>query len=127
MSRHKKTFEPRSGRSDKQKNNNKEDKEQQEQITDQDNKISLAKTEVTQITYDPFKNRAFSKVEKNGSVIQLFDKGQHVSTLHNALNKLGHQTPKIRIFSGMKRRPESSTFNVKIILMLPALLTGKPY
>jgi len=93
MSRHKKTFAPRSGRSDKQKNNNKEDKEQQEQITDQDSKISLAKTEVTQITYDPFKNRAFSKVEKNGSVIQLFDKGKHVSTLHNALNKLGHQTP----------------------------------
>lgn len=93
MSRHKKTFAPRSGRSDKQKANNKEDKEQQEQITDQDSKISLAKTEVTQITYDPFKNRAFSKVEKNGSVIQLFDKGQHVAALHNALNKLGHQTP----------------------------------
>lgn len=93
MSRHKKTFAPRAGRSDKQKNNNKEDKEKSEQITDQDSKISLAKTEVTQITYDPFKNRAFSKVEKNGSVIQLFDKGQHVSTLHNALNKLGHKTP----------------------------------
>ncbi|MDR6464725.1 peptidoglycan-binding protein [Chryseobacterium sediminis] len=93
MSRHKKTFAPRSGRSDKQKNNNKEDKEQQEQITDQDSKISLAKTEVTQITYDPFKNRAFSKVEKNGSFIQLFDKGQHIAALNNALNKLGHQTP----------------------------------
>ncbi|MDW9382843.1 glycohydrolase toxin TNT-related protein [Chryseobacterium sp. JV558] len=93
MSRHKKTFAPRAGRSDKQKNNNKEDKEKSEQITDQDSKISLAKTEFTQITYDPFKNRAFKKVEKNASVIQLFDKGQHVSTLHNALNKLGHKTP----------------------------------
>ncbi|WP_426482346.1 peptidoglycan-binding protein [Chryseobacterium sp. R2ACT005] len=92
MSRHKKTFAPRAGRSDKQKTNNKEDKEKSEQITDQDSKISLAKTEVTQITYDPFKNRAFSKVEKKGSVIQLFDKGQHISTLNNALNKLGHKT-----------------------------------
>ncbi|WPO92592.1 peptidoglycan-binding domain-containing protein [Chryseobacterium sp. HR92] len=92
MSRHKKTFAPRAGRSDKQNTHSKEDKEKHEQITDQDNKISLAKAETTQITYDPFKNRAFRKVEKNTSVIQLFDKGQHVSTLHNALNQLGHKT-----------------------------------
>ncbi|MEJ5049597.1 glycohydrolase toxin TNT-related protein [Chryseobacterium culicis] len=92
MSRHKKTFAPRAGRSDKQNTHSKEDKDKHEQITDQDSKISLAKTESTQITYDPFKNRAFRKVEKNASVIQLFDKGQHVSTLHNALNTLGHKT-----------------------------------
>ncbi|KYH06964.1 hypothetical protein A1704_21145 [Chryseobacterium cucumeris] len=93
MSRHKKTFAPRAGRSGKQNTNSKEDKDKHEQITDQDSKISLAKAESTQITYEPFKNRAFNKVEKNASVIQLFDKGQHISTLHNALNKLGHQTP----------------------------------
>lgn len=93
MSRHKKTFAPRAGRSGKQNTNSKEDKDKHEQITDQDSKISLAKAETTQITYEPFKNRAFNKVEKNASVIQLFDKGQHVSTLHNALNKLGHKTP----------------------------------
>jgi hypothetical protein len=93
MSRHKKTFAPRASRSEAQTTNSKDDKEKHEQITDQDSKVSLAKTEVTQITYDPFKNRAFRKVEKNTSVIQLFDKGQHVSTLHNALNKLGYKTP----------------------------------
>ncbi|MBB6330970.1 hypothetical protein HNP24_001920 [Chryseobacterium sediminis] len=104
MSRHKKTFAPRAGRSDKQKNNTKEDKEKPEQITDQDSKISLAKTEVTQITYDPFKNRAFSKVEKNGSVIQLFDKGQHVSTLNTTLEKLGHKVSENKAYFGDKTR-----------------------
>ena len=92
MSRHKKTFAPRANRSGSQNIHHKEDEENQEKITSQDGTISLAKTEVTQITYDPFKNRAFRKVEKNTSVIQLFDKGQHVSTLHNALNKLGYKS-----------------------------------
>ncbi len=93
MSRHEKTFAPRATRSDTQTNDNKEDEKKYEKISSQDAKISLAKTEVTQITYDPFRNRAFNKVEKNTAVIQLFDQGPHVSTLHNALNTLGYKTP----------------------------------
>lgn len=97
MSRHKKTFAPRTNRSGAQMNDHKEDEKKHEQISDQDSKVSLAKTEVTQITYDPFKNRAFRKVEKDGSVIQLFDKGPHVLSLHNALSKLGYKTPENRM------------------------------
>lgn len=104
MSRHKKTFAPRAGRSDKQKTNNKEDKEKSEQITDQDSKISLAKTEVTQITYVPFRNRAFKKIEKGSSSIQFSNSGLHVLALNNALNALGHNVPENEVSFGDKTK-----------------------
>lgn len=104
MSRHKKTFAPRTNRSEAQMNDHKEDEKKHEQISDQDSKVSLAKTEVTQITYDPFKNRAFRKVEKDGSVMQLFDKGPHVTVLNNALDKLGHKVSENKAYFGDKTR-----------------------
>ncbi|KAB1230958.1 peptidoglycan-binding domain-containing protein [Chryseobacterium viscerum] len=93
MSRLKKTFAPRAGRSETQIDDNKEDEKKYEQITDQDSKISLAKTEVTQITYPPFRNRAFNKIEKGSSRIQFSNSGLHVLALNKALNALGHKVP----------------------------------
>ncbi|RQO37544.1 hypothetical protein DBR39_11655 [Chryseobacterium sp. KBW03] len=91
MSRFKKTFAPRAGRSETQIDDNKEDEKKYEQITDQDSKVSLAKTEVTQIAYAPFKNRAFNKIEKGSSRIQFLNSGLHVLALNKALNALGHK------------------------------------
>ncbi|RTZ49450.1 peptidoglycan-binding protein [Chryseobacterium arthrosphaerae] len=50
----------------------------------------LAKTEVTQITYGPFRTRAFRKVETGSARIQLW-KRPHVLILNQALNALGHK------------------------------------
>lgn len=93
MSRHQKTFAPRTNRSETQTTDNKEDEKKYEKISSQDAKISLAKTEVTQITYDPFRNRAFNKVERGSARIQLLDSGLHVLALNKALNLLGHKVP----------------------------------
>ncbi|UKB81155.1 peptidoglycan-binding domain-containing protein [Chryseobacterium sp. MEBOG07] len=93
MSRHKKTFAPRASRSEAQTTNSKEDEKKHEQITDQDSKVSLAKTEVTQITHLPFRNRAFNKIEKGSSRIQFSNSGLHVLALNKALNALGHKVP----------------------------------
>ncbi|PWN64203.1 peptidoglycan-binding domain-containing protein [Chryseobacterium viscerum] len=100
MSRLKKTFAPRAGRSETQTDDNKEDEKKYEQITDQDSKISLAKTEVTQITYLPFRNRAFNKIEKGSSRIQFSNSGLHVLALNKALNALGHKVPENEAFFG---------------------------
>lgn len=91
MSRHKKTFAPRANRSGSQNIHRKEDEENQEKITPQDVTISLAKTEVTQITYGLFRNRAFKKVENGSVTIKFLQKGPHVLILHKALNTLGYK------------------------------------
>ncbi|WP_241314379.1 peptidoglycan-binding domain-containing protein [Chryseobacterium arthrosphaerae] len=91
MSRHDKTFAPRAEKSEAQTNDNKEDEKKYEQISNQDSKISLAKTEVTQITYGPFRTRAFRKVETGSARIQLLESGPHVLILNQALNALGHK------------------------------------
>ncbi|UEQ78243.1 peptidoglycan-binding protein [Chryseobacterium arthrosphaerae] len=91
MSRHNKTFAPRAEKSEAQTNDNKEDEKKYEQISNQDSKISLAKTEVTQITYGPFRTRAFRKIETGSARIQLLESGPHVLILNQALNALGHK------------------------------------
>ncbi|WP_346985762.1 hypothetical protein [Chryseobacterium sp. POE27] len=91
MSRHKKTFAPRANRSGSQNIHHKEDEENQEKITSQDVTISLAKTEVTQITYGFFRNRAFKKVENGSVTIKFLEKGPHVLILNKALNILGYK------------------------------------
>ncbi|WP_185287895.1 peptidoglycan-binding protein [Chryseobacterium lactis] len=103
MSRLKKTFAPRATRSEAQTNDHKEDETKYEPISNQDAKISLAKTEVTQITYAPFRNRAFSKIEKGVSRIQFPDSGLHVLALNKALNALGHKVPE-NVFFGNKTK-----------------------
>ncbi|WP_374461390.1 peptidoglycan-binding protein [Chryseobacterium taeanense] len=90
MSRHKKTFAPRANRSGSQNTHHKEE-EETDIITSQDVTISLAKTEVSQITYDLFRNRAFKKVENGSATIKFLDKGPHVLILHKALNTLGYK------------------------------------
>jgi len=74
MSRHNKTFAPRTNRSEAQTNDI-EEQEKYVPISSQDATISLAKTEVTQIIYAPFRNRAFNKVERGLSIIQFSDRG----------------------------------------------------
>lgn len=91
MSRHKKTFAPRANRSGSQNTHRREDEENQEKITSQDVTISLAKTEVTQITYGLFRNRAFKKVENGSVTIKFLEKGPHVLILNKALNILGYK------------------------------------
>lgn len=103
MSRLKKTFAPRATRSEAQTNDHKEDETKYEPISNQDAKISLAKTEVTQITYAPFRNRAFSKIEKGFSRIQFPNSGLHVLALNQALNALGHKVPE-NVFFGNKTK-----------------------
>lgn len=93
MSRHHKTFAPRANKLDAQTSNHKEEEKKMESISSQDAKISLATTEVTRITHSPFKNRAFNKIERGLSRIQYLDRGQHVSALNKALNKLGYRAP----------------------------------
>lgn len=92
MSRQKKTFAPRSGRSAVQNIHRKEVEESHEKITDQDVTIVLPKTEVTKITYDLFKNLAFKKVEDGICTIQFLDKGLYVVILNKALHRLGYET-----------------------------------
>ena len=91
MSRHIKTFAPRFIRTEEQ-NNDKEEQNKYQQITNQDAKIALSKTEVTKITYSPFKNRAFNKVEKGLSVMRFSNSGLHIALLNKSLNKLGYTT-----------------------------------
>ena len=73
---------------------NEEAEKKYEGISSQDATISLAKNEVTQLTYDLFNNRAFNKIEKNQSVMQFSNEGLHVQTLNKALNELGYKTKK---------------------------------
>ncbi|MGN7863221.1 peptidoglycan-binding domain-containing protein [Chryseobacterium sp. 22458] len=93
MSRYNKTFAPRAEKSEEQTIDDKEDEKKTESITDQDSKISLAKTEVTQITYGPFRNRAFRKIETGSARMELLESGPHVLILNQALNALGHKVP----------------------------------
>lgn len=98
MSRHNKTFAPRAEKSDTQTDDHKEDEKKYDQISNQDSKISLAQTEVTQITYAPFRNRAFNKVERDSARIQFSNSGLHVLALNQALNTLGHKVPENAFF-----------------------------
>ncbi|HCN50214.1 MAG TPA: hypothetical protein DIT10_14195 [Chryseobacterium sp.] len=113
MSRLKKTFAPRATRSEAQTNDHKEDETKYEPISNQDAKISLAKTEVTQITYAPFRNRAFSKIEKGVSRIQFPDSGLHVLALNKALNALRHKVPENEMSFGEKTRVALINFQKK--------------
>lgn len=110
MSRHNKTFAPRANRSEAQTTDNKEEQEKYIPISSQDAKISLAKTEVTQITYDPFKNRAFNKVERGSSVIKFLNNGLHVLALNKALGELGYQAPENETFFGDKTKKALMSF-----------------
>lgn len=94
MSRHHKTFAPRTSWFEAQTLDNEEAEKKYEEISSQDATISLAKNEVTQLTHDLFNNRAFNKIEKNQSVLQFSNKGLHVETLNKALNELGYKTKK---------------------------------
>lgn len=104
MSRHNKTFAPRANRSETQTIDNIEEQEKYVPISSQDAKISLAKTEVTQITYAPFQNRAFNKVERGSSVIKFLNNGLHVLALNKALNELGYKAPENETFFGDKTK-----------------------
>lgn len=110
MSRHNKTFAPRANRSEAQTTDNKEEQEKYIPISSQDAKISLAKTEVTQITYGPFKNRAFNKVERGSSIIKFPNNGLHVLVLNMALNELGYQAPENETFFGDKTKKALMSF-----------------
>jgi len=94
MSRHHKTFAPRTSWFEAQNLDNEEEEKKYEEISSQDATISLAKNEVTQLTHDLFNNRAFNKIEKNQSVLQFSNQGLHVQTLNKALNELGYKTQK---------------------------------
>jgi peptidoglycan hydrolase-like protein with peptidoglycan-binding domain len=109
MSRHYKTFAPRNTRFEEQANTT-EEQNKYEQITSQDAKISLTKTEVTKITHTPFKNQAFNKVERGLSVMRYSDNGLHVQKLNNALNELGYKVPENETFFGEKTQYALATF-----------------
>lgn len=94
MSRHHKTFAPRTSWFEIQTLDNEEAEKKYEEISSQDATISLAKNEVTQLTHDLFNNRAFNKIEKNQSVLQFSKEGLHVQILNKALNELGYKTKK---------------------------------
>lgn len=94
MSRHHKTFAPRTSWFEAQTLDNEETEKKYEEISSQDATISLAKNEVTQLKHDLFNNRAFNKIEKNQSVLQFANKGLHVQTLNKALNEIGYKTKK---------------------------------
>ena len=94
MSRHHKTFAPRTSWFEAQTLDNEEAEKKYAEISSQDATISLAKNEVTQLTHDLFNNRAFNKIEKNQSVLQFSNEGLHVQTLNKALNELGYKTKK---------------------------------
>lgn len=104
MSRHNKTFAPRTSRFDAQAIDTIEEQEKYTSISNQDAKISLTKTEVTQITYAPFQNRAFNKVERGSSIIKFLNNGLHVLALNKALNKLGYKAPENETFFGNKTK-----------------------
>lgn len=110
MSRHNKTFAPRANRSEAQTTDNKEEQEKYIPISSQDAKISLAKTEVTQITYAPFQNRAFNKIERGLSIMQFSDKGLHVLALNKALNELGYKAPENETLFWGKTKSELMSF-----------------
>lgn len=113
MSRLKKTFAPRATRSEAQTNDHKEDETKYEPISNQDAKISLAQTEVTQITYAPFRNRAFRKIETGSARIQFPNSGLHVLALNQALNALGHKVPENETSFGEKTKVALINFQKK--------------
>ncbi|WP_294308481.1 peptidoglycan-binding domain-containing protein [uncultured Chryseobacterium sp.] len=109
MSRHHKTFAPRAKRFEAE-NFHEEEEKKYEPITNQDARISLTNTEVTQITYAPFKNRAFNKIERGLSRMQFSENGLHVLALHQALNKLGYKAPESGSLFWNKTRTELMRF-----------------
>ncbi len=109
MSRYHKTFAPRAKRFEAE-NFHKEEEKKYEPITNQDARISLTNTEVTQITYAPFKNRAFNKIERGLSRMQFSENGLHVLALHQALNELGYKAPESGSLFWNKTRTELMRF-----------------
>ncbi|WP_295213457.1 deaminase domain-containing protein [uncultured Chryseobacterium sp.] len=109
MSRHHKTFAPRAKRFEAE-NFHEEEEKKYEPITNQDARISLTNTEVTQITYAPFKNRAFNKIERGLSRMKFSENGLHVLALHQALNKLGYKAPESGSLFWNKTRTELMRF-----------------
>ncbi|MEO4006524.1 peptidoglycan-binding domain-containing protein [Flavobacterium sp. CAU 1735] len=59
-------------------------------ITDQDAAIRLKENEVTKLTYDGFKNQAFSKIEKGISTLEFSESGYAVLEVNKALHLLGY-------------------------------------
>lgn len=92
MSRYSKTFSPRTIRFEEQDQMMYEDdkKDTYEPIKEEDVKTSILDAEASKITYKPFKNQAFKKIEDGKSCIKDASSGSHVLLLNQALNKLGY-------------------------------------
>lgn len=92
MSRYSKTFSPRTIRFEEQDQMMYEDdkKDTYESINEEDVKTSILDGEASKITYKPFKNQAFKKIEDGKSCIKDASSGTHVLLLNQALNKLGY-------------------------------------
>lgn len=92
MSRHKKTFAPRVITLDGQAQDySQEEESKYERISNQDATILLTRQEATKITYVPFKNQAFKKIENGRSIIKISNKGPYVQVLNKALQTLGYK------------------------------------
>lgn len=93
MSRHRKTFAPRVVRYEEQAGDYSQEDSKYAAITNQDVTISLAKGEVTKITYEPFKNQAFKKIESGRSILRFSNNNSAVLAVNKALKKLGYKAP----------------------------------
>jgi|GEM_PF-1630166 len=91
MSRYKKAFAPRAVKQEKEKSNySQTGNAEQAKITDQDATIRLNKNEMTKLTYEPFRNQAFKKIENGQAFLKFLENGQAVLILNKALKKLGY-------------------------------------
>ncbi|MEO4005358.1 HNH endonuclease [Flavobacterium sp. CAU 1735] len=99
MSRYKKAFAPRAVKQEKEKSNySQTGNAEQVKITDQDATIRLNKNEMTKLTYEPFLNQAFKKIENGQAFLKFSENGQAVLILNKALKKLGYTVDNEAIF-----------------------------
>ncbi len=124
MSRLQKTFAPRAVKKE-EKNNNYSQVGNAEQvgITDQDATISLTKNEVTKLTYEPFRNQAFKKIENGQATLGFRDNKQAVLILNRALRKLGYTVDENTFFLNETQRALvafQSEHNITVSLILNA-------
>jgi|GEM_PF-1531643 len=89
----KKTFAPRTKKDEEQSSTySQAGNKTKVKITDQDAAIRLKENEVTKLTYDGFKNQAFSKIEKGFSTLEFSESGLAVLEINKALHQLGYDT-----------------------------------
>ncbi len=87
----KKTFAPRTKKDEEQSSTySQAGNKTKVKITDQDAAIRLKENEVTKLTYDGFKNQAFSKIEKGISTLEFSESGYAVLEVNKALHLLGY-------------------------------------